>query len=112
MVDSQKSLLCAFYILSRDYIESHRIARDHRSLYRNFERFFVRIYIKRVSVIERCLEFALGRPIFRYSYFMFQVRYKERAASRECTGISVRRIGEKFSETCDQSDDWFGLYSA
>jgi hypothetical protein len=74
--ESQRTLICTIFILSRDYIESHRIARAQRSLYRNYERLFVRIYIKRYSLVERIVEYVLGRPVFRYTYFMFQVRYK------------------------------------
>src|SRR5204863_37601 len=75
IVETQRSLICNIFILSRDYIESHRAARSQRSLYRNFERFFVRIFINRFSPVEKTVEFVLGRPVFRYTYFTFQIKY-------------------------------------
>lgn len=73
--ESQRSMFCSIAICSQTYINSARQHYNVKRLYHNLEIAFIRLYFNRYAFFQWTLEGVLGRPLFRYSYLMFRLRY-------------------------------------
>jgi hypothetical protein len=75
VIESQRSLICTIVVCCRTYIHSLRVAKAQKRVYKNLEHLFLRLYFNRYPWFQWFLEFCAGKPLFRYSYLMFRLRY-------------------------------------
>lgn len=71
---AQRALINRICICAQPYISGARSG-GQSGAYKQLEVLFIRFYMNRSPYFQWILEYLYGKPIFRYSYLVFQLRY-------------------------------------
>lgn len=73
---TERQFLQYAFIIASPYIHSVRQSLSAKTHYQNIEIYFIRSYIRKAGLIYRVLNIVCAHPPYRYSLFLFKLRYR------------------------------------